>query len=153
MFGSACQPSHLSDDRGQGLFRWGRCKWPFCCWKAGAAGDLIIGSQILTDHRLSLGRVNRLGVPTEMRGARPVEGDTAIGKRTTPIEGAAVPGPSLVALARNVTSDLFSPFGIPQAYHFTGQNQLVLPPFRERINQVKDWAEEAGVPVADSTEP
>lgn len=118
--------------------------------KAGAVGDLCIGSQILTNPGLSLGHANPLGRVMAMRRARPVAGDTPIGKRTTPIDGAADPGPSLVALTRNVTSDLFSPFGIPQTYHITANNQLVLSLFRERGTQVRDWAVKAGVQICQS---
>lgn len=112
--------------------------------KAGAAGDLCIGSQILTNSGLSLGHFSR-GKPRPMRDSRSVGGDTPIGKRTTPIDGAAVPGPALVALTRNVTGDLFSPFGIPQTHHITADNRLVLSRFYERKEQVQKWAHEAGV--------
>ena len=115
----------------------------------GAVGDLCVGSQILTNYEMSLAR---LGLPGRrvIRETRPVWTDTPIGKRTAPIEAVVVPGPSLVALTRNVTSDLFSPFGLPQPLQITVDNKLDRRFFADQGRQAAHWAKQAGVRIVDS---
>lgn len=118
--------------------------------KTGAVGDLCVGSQILTNYEISLAH---LGLPNRgiIMGTRSVFTDTPVGKRTTPIDAAALSGPSLVALTRNVTSDLFSPFGLPQPYQMTMDSQLVLQFFSDQgREQAEHWATQAAVQILRS---
>ncbi len=77
---------------------------------AGAIGDITIGAQLFAPCGIVLHqyRHSRDGL---IYGTRRVDKETPIAMRSAPLEPVSTPGNAVLSLARNIVSDLFSPFG------------------------------------------
>lgn len=120
----------------------------------GAIGDLMVGSQIFANRPILLCQIPssmpRPGSqhPGQLYKTRAVDHASPVGMRSTPLESVAIPSPDVMALTRNVTSDLFSPFGQPQPLQISVDNQLILKHFQRNTHtSITRWADKSGVEV------
>ena len=119
--------------------------------RAGATGDLSVGSQLCSDRPMALFQYRYMQYG-QLGNTRAVDRMTPIGVRSTPIEIPSVPSLGLLALARSVATDLFSAFGLSQPYQITADNQLDVRHFYydqfdyvDSRKNLGNWASAAGI--------
>ena len=113
----------------------------------GAIGDVTIGAQFFAPCRIALHHPRNSQQP-RIRGTRSVNQETPIALRSAPLEPVSTPGNAVLSLARNIVSDLFSPFGLAQPFQITPEGALDIRHFDRRYHSViRTWATQTGIEV------
>ena len=117
----------------------------------GVIGDITIGAQVFAPCPIVLCQYGqfRHGM---IRGSRRVDEETPIAMRSAPLEPVSTPGSAVLSLARNIVSDLFSPFGLAQPLQITPEGALDISHFDRKYHSViRTWAMQAGIQVNDNS--
>ena len=118
---------------------------------AGAIGDVSIGAQFFAPGRIALHQYRHFPHGL-IRGTRRVDQETPIAMRSAPLEPVSTPGSAVLSLARNIVSDLFSPFGLAQPLQITPEGALDIRHFDRKYHSViRTWAMQAGIEVNDNS--
>jgi hypothetical protein len=119
----------------------------------GAFGDVLLEARVIgANLRLAyLFRIGPVAMPEEIDEGRTING--AVSPHTLPLRAIAGSAQDLLSATRLVATDLFNAFGSPEVRHLAPDGTLRVRYFPGRIDEVRRFAEEDGIPVSDEPAP
>jgi hypothetical protein len=118
--------------------------------RSGATGNVSVTTELVGSSAMVIGQYRSM-FKGQLTGTRVVVHSTGRSEHAAALEGLVTPGRDLIALARLITGDLFSAFGLPGVQQITRNDELVLDRFYAQHQEgVAAWAVQASVPVVPS---